>query len=260
MKIKYFSDLHLDSSNMNFSPLCYDKQGNLVDVVILAGDIAVDDELFYRIFPHVPPSVHVLFVPGNHEFESHQFYKVEEKLRSMFAEAGDNWHFLQNESITLGHVKFMGATLWSNLKLNGDSLFQSNVEFSENILKNHRILLEQNGKKRLWNVPDMFQTFEESYAYLNKELDANFFGKKVVITHFAPHFKSAALKYKLNGFWCSNLEELVLKSDFWIHGHIHDTANYSVGNARVLSNPRGNSITYDLAQNTAFDIFAMIEI
>ena len=45
----------------------------------------------------------------------------------------------------------------------------------------------------------------------------------------------------LNGAFASNLNELVLSSGalLWVHGHTHYWVDYSIGNTRVMCNPRG---------------------
>lgn len=45
--------------------------------------------------------------------------------------------------------------------------------------------------------------------------------------------------------WCysSDLTGLILerKPDLWIHGHVHQTADYRIGQTRVICNPRGHA-------------------
>jgi hypothetical protein len=82
----------------------------------------------------------------------------------------------------------------------------------------------------------------------------------VVITHHAPTYESISEKYKydflMNGGYASDLGDLILDNEnikFWVHGHIHDAVDYTVGSTRVLSNPRGYSGHEDLGKfNPAF--------
>jgi Icc-related predicted phosphoesterase len=62
----------------------------------------------------------------------------------------------------------------------------------------------------------------------------------------APSFLSVNEKFKhdgkSNGAYCSDLSDLILDNPnikVWVHGHVHDTCDYKVGDTRVLCNPRG---------------------
>ena len=41
----------------------------------------------------------------------------------------------------------------------------------------------------------------------------------------------------------SDLDELVMKADLWIHGHVHDSFDYMVGSCRVVTNPGSYATT-----------------
>ncbi|MDX1670036.1 MAG: hypothetical protein R3194_11505, partial [Limnobacter sp.] len=47
----------------------------------------------------------------------------------------------------------------------------------------------------------------------------------------------------INAAFVSDLKRLMGKADYWLHGHMHDTSDYSVeangGATRVMANPRG---------------------
>jgi Icc-related predicted phosphoesterase len=72
-------------------------------------------------------------------------------------------------------------------------------------------------------------------------------GSVIVVSHHAPTFFSVPEEFKHdsfgNGLYCSDLSEFILDSPQikkWIHGHIHDTIQYPVGDdCEVLANPRG---------------------
>jgi hypothetical protein len=68
----------------------------------------------------------------------------------------------------------------------------------------------------------------------------------VVVTHHAPSKLSIKPKYQhdqlMNGGYSSDLSEFILDHPeirVWTHGHTHDTFDYTVGDTRVLCNPRG---------------------
>ena len=43
------------------------------------------------------------------------------------------------------------------------------------------------------------------------------------------------------GAYASDVESIIYEHEptLWIHGHIHDTRDYMIGNTRILCNPRG---------------------
>ena len=66
----------------------------------------------------------------------------------------------------------------------------------------------------------------------------------VVITHHAPSMKSIHEKYandtELNTLYASDMEYLMSNNvKLWIHGHTHNSFDYTVGNTRVVCNPVG---------------------
>ena len=81
-------------------------------------------------------------------------------------------------------------------------------------------------------------------AWLRRELQQTGDAATVVISHHAPSPRSIADKYRgnaLNPAFVSDLEALILEYDIalWIHGHTHTAFDYSIGETRVICNPRG---------------------
>lgn len=252
MKIKLLSDLHLEGSSFDSQAIAFDANGNLVDVLILAGDISAEPEFIDRHVYNIPETVQVIYVPGNHEYEVKVYNDVIPKLKEMFN--FPNWHILNNETIQIGDYRFICSTLWSDLKIDGDSMFESNYEQAHLLLQKNKTRLRlPDGTLRLWDVDDMLKEFKNSYDFLKSEIDKPFNGKTIVVTHFAPSINSSEKQYKNKGFWVCDLEKLMTGVEVWCHGHIHSSNDYVIGNTRVLSNPRGHSVTYDLSQNVSFD-------
>jgi Icc-related predicted phosphoesterase len=83
----------------------------------------------------------------------------------------------------------------------------------------------------------------------------------VVVTHMAPSFLSVNEKYKndvyINGSYASDLSEVILdtKPELWFHGHMHNSVDYTIGNTRILCNPRGYA---DVELNPEFTPNALI--
>ncbi len=43
----------------------------------------------------------------------------------------------------------------------------------------------------------------------------------------------------LTAAFASDLDDLVAKATLWVHGHLHASADYRLGDCRVVANPRG---------------------
>ncbi|NVO04742.1 MAG: hypothetical protein HXX19_01700 [Rhodoferax sp.] len=92
--------------------------------------------------------------------------------------------------------------------------------------------------------------------------------KTVVITHHAPSIESVPLRYKtdlLSAAYASNLEHLMGKTALWIHGHIHDSVDYSLGpggglKTRVVCNPRGYLHKNGGHENPRFNPCFVVEV
>ena len=84
----------------------------------------------------------------------------------------------------------------------------------------------------------------------------------VVVTHNAPSNKSSEPQHKnsrLAPSFASNLENFINENQFkiWIHGHMHYNSDYTIGDTRIISNPRG----YDgIALNPDFSENLIIEL
>ena len=106
MRIRVLSDLHLEVRPLSLP-------GVEADLVVLAGDIgngAAGIEWAREQF-----DVPVLFVAGNHEYYEGEFHAVQQSLRA--AAAGSNVHLLDCDVLTLGGVRFLGCSLWTDYSL-----------------------------------------------------------------------------------------------------------------------------------------------
>lgn len=83
----------------------------------------------------------------------------------------------------------------------------------------------------------------------------------MVITHHLPSAGSVLTKYvdsELNAAFVSRIDETVVRSDLWLHGHSHESCDYVVDGtngrtARVVCNPRGYSRHQCDVENVSFD-------
>ena len=113
-----FSDLHQDWADNAWDPTTH---APACDVIVVAGDAhspltKAIDWLADRL-----AGAQILYVPGNHDFwwdGGDDRYTLTDQLargRDLAARRGVT--LLDNDSVTLGGVRFLGATLWTDLRL-----------------------------------------------------------------------------------------------------------------------------------------------
>jgi Icc-related predicted phosphoesterase len=183
----------------------------------------------------------VVYVMGNHEHYKNTFTDTEDMLKEALAEY-DNLHILNNNYVKLYGVKFIGATLWTNMNKNCP------------LTKNH--LMNYMNDFRIIKYRDLnnnYFKFSPEIAYSEHRLSVNYIGHQladepnvptVVVTHHAPSMRSVHEKYSdqhlMNGGYASDLEHMMTDNvKLWCHGHMHDSFDYMVNNTRVVCNPLG---------------------
>ena len=252
MRIQLFSDLHLERYP-DFQPQILPG----TDVVVLAGDIGsyqpgsrllTQDFGLERFSPLLVPSLaqaQVLFIPGNHEFDALDYDATYARLQDTCARLGITW--LDREVVTLGAVRFLGTTLWSDFDalavrapdqakrqaLRDKAMRAANYYLSKNTtLRDGEPVLAEGLRAMSLACQDWLRT----------ELARPFDGKTVVVTHFAPSLLSADPRYGLvagTAGFCNALDDLLPLADVWMHGHLHCMNDYVVDGCRVVANPLG---------------------
>ncbi|QJE02144.1 metallophosphoesterase [Massilia forsythiae] len=260
MRLQLFSDLHLERY-ADFRPLIAAD----TDVVVLAGDIgsyqsgsrlASDDFGLARFSPlrQDAPRARVLYLPGNHEYDGLEFGQANQRLRATCARLGIEW--LDRAAIVIGHVRFVGTTLWADfdalaarepdvtrqLKQREKAFRAANYYLSKNTtLQDGQPVLAEGQRAMALDCQD----------WLRGALAQPFDGVTVAVTHYAPSLLSADPRYGLTpgtaGF-CNALDELFPLADLWMHGHLHCPQDYVVEGehadgkpwrCRVVANPLG---------------------
>jgi Icc-related predicted phosphoesterase len=205
----------------------------------------------------------VIYVYGNHEAYGLIFEDFEIDLRQASQKATDI-HFLDAGQMIFQGVRFLGATLWTDFRLFGDSVFEKNQAMydAQQMMNDYRrIHLVSSPFGRL-RPRDTAAMHEEQRAWLEEQLSIPFDGKTVVVTHMAPSAKSVLPVYRndaLTPAYASHLDTLVEQADLWVHGHMHASSDYKIGKCRVVCNPRGYP-TRSGAENATFDPDLVIEI
>lgn len=230
MNIQIMSDLHLEHDN-SFK---FEKAEN-ADILILAGDIS--SYTFQSDFVRECASqITTIMIMGNHEPLG---YSIKETVEAWKALNIPNLYILDNETIEINGVHFIGSTLWSNI--NADPINQIAIKNAFCDFK--KIFNEQ--KTDLISIADYQREFEKSLYFIENEL-AKGYKKTVLITHHLPTFSSISDRFinsPFNAGMASNLSNLLLYNDnlvLAIHGHTHDSMDYMLGDTvRIVCNPRG---------------------
>jgi Icc-related predicted phosphoesterase len=231
MKIQVLSDLHLEFQD--YTPTKTDA-----DVVVLAGDIHVKAQGVKWAQKHF--DCPVVYVLGNHEYYGGSLGRTLRKLKE--AAEGSNVHVLEQESLVLGGVRFLGGTLWTDYRLTGNQVL-AQWDAQQTMTDFRKIRDEQFRKVRPHQLAEKHYDLRR---FIEQQLAAPFEGKTVVVTHHAPSGASIHPRYKdspshLVASYASPLEQYFDPEAvaLWVHGHMHDSFDYELAGTRVVCNPRG---------------------
>jgi len=253
MKLHILSDLHMEIMPFNMQVLD-------VDVIVLAGDIAEGlNGLQWAANYLNATDAHIIYVAGNHEFYHLELNQTRQKMRD-FCVQYDRLHYLENDELIIGNVRFLGATLWTNFDIPDPEQRRTILRMSELSLTDFRLI--QLGKNRL-TVKDIIGFHQASTQFLDSKLNESFAGKTIIVSHHAPAPRSVAPVYQktfLNPYFASKLDQLLGRSDLWIHGHTHVNHDYQVGKTRVLCNPRGRPFSETSSENPTFNAGLVVEV
>lgn len=241
MNIKVLSDLHLEFEK----PDCEFNPGT-GDVLVLAGDIctAIDlkEDLFNmkRVYKEFFRKCSegfnkVFYVMGNHEHYHHTFNQTARVLRQHLP---SNFTLLDNSSEFYNGVHFVGGTMWGNFCGEDEKM----MELGEERMNDYQTIDYSFTKPGLF-PSDTVQEHNYTVQWF-KQVLPTLRGKVVMVTHHAPSFRSISEDYVTSdtiGAYASDVEEVIYahEPDIWVHGHIHDTRDYFIGNTRILCNPKG---------------------
>lgn len=110
MKIHVLADLHREFTS--FTP-----PATVADVVVLAGDTDLGIRGLSWAYETFRGKI-VIYVAGNHEYYSKTISTHTTRMRQYAADLGI--HFLENNSLVIGDVAFLGATMWTDFALFND--------------------------------------------------------------------------------------------------------------------------------------------
>ncbi|HEX6705130.1 MAG TPA: metallophosphoesterase [Albitalea sp.] len=239
MRLQVVSDLHLETETCEIAP----APG--AELLVLAGDI---DSRWDGLAQFAAWPVPVLFVAGNHEFDSREMTDAWPALRQRCAALGLT--LLERERRVLAgadgrRIRFVGTTRWCDFNLFGDAMSERVLRAASYFMRVQRSTLHglpfdaaavrlEALACRAWLVHEL--------ARAEGDWDAT-----VVVTHFGPSILSADPRYGSQpgtASFCNADDDLLPLADLWIHGHLHCRHDYRLahegGSTRVLCNARGH--------------------
>ncbi|MFZ5566999.1 MAG: metallophosphoesterase [Pseudomonadota bacterium] len=269
MKLLVLSDLHNEASVM--SPFVDGRRIDTdADVVVLAGDIheGVQAPIWSR---QAFPDKEIILVAGNHEFYGRYWKRNLRKIREKSAQLGI--HFLENDAVEIGGIRFLGCTLWTDYCLYGEERRRESMNAAHTLMTDFRLIKldrkpDENQDWREFRVVKLIPQLTlrrhvQSAAWLDAQLALGDPDKTVVVTHHAPLGMSIPKQFqgdKLSPAYASNLLHLVGRSELWIHGHVHESMDYRYGKTRVVCNPRGYQTPSGEHLNGLFQPVLIVEI
>ncbi|WP_345795994.1 metallophosphoesterase [Castellaniella sp. MT123] len=228
LRLRILSDLHLSMQGLALPD-------TPADVTILAGDIARPQAAMQWAARIRGP---VIYVPGNHEFYGGDVPGVRADLARAAAEHGIQ--LLDQRATVINGVRFLGTTLWTDFELFGTELREQAMEQTGQFMRDFQVI--RNGDGSRFTPKDAVALFREQYDWLDRTLDEPSDGPTVVITHHAPSLRSVHPRFEdslVSAGFVSDCTGLMGRACLWIHGHTHDSFDYTVRGTRVLCNPRG---------------------
>lgn len=233
------------------------------DILVLAGDICTANNFkqFASFFEQCSKEFdQVVYVMGNHEHYRHNFQMTSLIIKKNLSHL-KNVNLYDNASrIFSDKIIFYGATLWTDCN-------ESNKE-TRNVLAssmNDFRLIKYDQWDHMLPInseTEFYQTIENLKRFLLKLTDY----KVVVVTHHAPSFQSIHSRYQndfhMNGGFASDLERIIKKHPeikLWVHGHMHNSFDYKIGETRVICNPAGYP-TWQGTENGNFNPNLVIEL
>ena len=248
LTIQVASDLHLEFYD-NFDDIPEDIIVPSAPILALVGDIALTHTEVLKDFLYFQSQrfEKVLYVAGNHEFyhtNSHSIKTVAQQIQWIqdICEEKDNLFFLEQGTLDISGVRFLGTTLWSDIP-------DSDLKIAENGMSDYRLtyITDEQGQlvklkpthTRSWHKDNVKWLKSQIQLAENENIPV------VVLTHHTPFIEGAANplynESPLTSCFSTDLSSLlgnpVIK--YWVSGHTHYNFDRDVKGTKVVSNQRG---------------------
>ncbi len=266
MRIFPISDLHLERRRLDhIAPPSAD-----FDVMVCAGDLYEGHpERGLAAVLALAGGRPIVLVPGNHEHyaPTGDARRAPELLAALAAEVerlngqGARIHLLRHgASCVLDHVRFVGATLWSDWSLAGrwlaadapdrpaDPVAYAAARMTDPVTgsREYRGSIRKNDGSA-WLPADAMAAHASERRVLLPTLAEPFAGPTVAVTHHPPSPRAAdafrdapGVPWWVPAFYATTvLDDLAddARPDLWVSGHFHAGHDITVGRCRWVANP-----------------------
>ena len=220
------------------------------DVCVIAGDFSYIEDAVAMLGAEPGNWIgnkQTVYVPGNHEYYRTRRGSMESAERAAAEAAAGTRVFLLNPGeVVLNGIRFLGCTLWTDYALYGD-LVNAMADAQIGMNDFNLIRTEESappGKAVRFTPDHAFRRHIRERKWLEKKLAELFDGPTVVVSHMGCSPKSVPERFDgdpLTPSFSSNLEHMIQQYQpaAWIHGHTHDSFDYTLGKTRVVCNPAG---------------------
>ena len=229
MKIGQVSDLHESHWEAREESAINQITPGMCDVLVVAGDltqVTTSPFLLAGLFRALKEKAeHVVYVSGNHEYYEGPFEVIHDLLESAASSAGVHFLYGKDGQVTIDGVHFIGGTLWYDMK--DPVVLECHKNFSDRCIRGIQTFGQRMREEELEN------------------LRKNATSESVVVSHFAPTYRSVGKDYigsKFNCLYVSQGLDAIIRENkprLWLHGHTHTAFDYVEGNTRVVCKPYG---------------------
>lgn len=249
IEVRPFSDLHLEFNDSFTVPNLKPHQ-----VLVFAGDINLKGRAAPFFKKYLDLGHHVFYVDGNHDFYRTTMHKVKRVFNALEAEY-ENFHYLDDTSVFLNDVEFLGGTLWTDMNKENPHVYtemsaKKRNRYDNDGLWDYRLIYVKRPKnatreKDVYNsltTQDTVGFHKKTVRFLKSRTNAEHI--QFVVTHHTPdevfidyerHGTGGLTKYA----YFSDLSWLSKHFDYWVAGHTHKKVNEVKNGTHFLSNPRG---------------------
>jgi len=245
MLVRPFSDIHAEFwpqhkinriLGMVVPPLPADRE----TVALIAGDVGLahrQETWLKALSVFSKQFLAVVYVEGNHFFYHNDFFGRIHELKNKLS-LPRNVHFLENESVEIDNVVFVGATLWTDFQ--GKDFFK--MQQARKNMNDFVVIKKPTGQRLL--PEDTVDLFNESRKFIFDAIRDAGSRKTVVVTHHGISTLSIHERFRgdsLNYAFMTDLSNEIIEHgpDLWVHGHTHNSFSYKLGKTRVIVNPYG---------------------
>lgn len=244
LTIQVASDWHFELHRDGGQEFIDSLDATDVDVLVLLGDICIARfaiqvrALFSYLADKYP---RILYVPGNHELWGSRPEEAMAVLRTAIAPL-PSVTLCNNQLVVVEGQRFLGGPMW----------------FPRWSPVNDVVALQ-------WADFQEIKGFDPWVVQENKKfitcMMRNLAKGDIVLTHYLPSYQSVPARYRgatSNAFFVCEMDHLILNRQpaYWLHGHTHDSLDYTLGATQILCNPFG----YPFAPNPRYDVRRLITL